>query len=231
MPMPKLTNRAGRSKPTTTASIVKGLRLLAWQRRYVAPVLAQRRPLVIHSFALNLTDPTLAYVESLDDEKPRLSHVHLVIPSVHQGQENLLAPTFRKLFVFFCLDHGGGMIPWSAGRQQAQLDPGDSCRLRVKGSPFALPLLATFLLVQAQRGFCTSYSCGFALRFSWRPCVRFLWRPAPRLCYHRRCCTSFLLRGGAYARNAAPRMMCLAASLRFQREVQPCSFYASACSI
>ena len=30
--------------------------------------LAQRRPLVIHSFSLNLPDPALAYVEALDDE-------------------------------------------------------------------------------------------------------------------------------------------------------------------
>jgi hypothetical protein len=95
---------------------------------------AQRRPLVIHSFSLDLPDPAFAHVELLDDENAGLRHAHLVILGVYQGQENLPAPSFRKLFVFYFLDHDSassgkdipyceGMIPRSAGLQQAQLGP------------------------------------------------------------------------------------------------------------
>jgi hypothetical protein len=74
----------------------------------------------------------------LDDEGARLSHVHLVILGVYEGEENLLAPIFRKLLVFFFLDHGTpssgkyipycqGMIPQSFGMQQAQLGPLEMC--------------------------------------------------------------------------------------------------------
>src|ERR1017187_6201324 len=66
----------------------------------------QRRPLVIHSFSLNLPDPALAYVKTLDDEAARLSNAHLVVLGIYQGEEYLLASNFRKLFVFFFLDHG-----------------------------------------------------------------------------------------------------------------------------
>jgi hypothetical protein len=96
------------------------------------PLSAQRRPLVIHSFSLNKPDPALAHVETLNDEPARLSNAHLAILGIHQGQEDLLASIFRKLFNFFFLDHEKasfgndipdceGIIPRSAGLQQAQL--------------------------------------------------------------------------------------------------------------
>jgi hypothetical protein len=91
-------------------------------------------PFFIHSFSLDLPDLALAYFETVNNVTARLNHVHLVILSVYQGDEDFLASSFRKLIEFFFLDHGTpfpgkclryceGMIPWGVGMQQAQLDP------------------------------------------------------------------------------------------------------------
>jgi hypothetical protein len=61
---------------------------------------------MIHSFSLNLSDPALAYVEALNDETARLSHVHLVILGVNEGEEDFFASFFWKLLVFYFLNHG-----------------------------------------------------------------------------------------------------------------------------
>lgn len=119
-------------------------------RRYAHGLLAQRRPFAIHSFSLNRPDLALAYFETHDDETARLSYIHSVILCVHKGEEEFLAPSFRKLIEFLFLNHRTfsseeylpqrqGMIPRSFGRPQVQLGP--SQRLRFMSSQLRHRLL------------------------------------------------------------------------------------------